>query len=323
MEPPARTSPPPRTGGHFHQAAFHSSAAELLAVVVPFLLAGVALGEPTVVVLSDEYEAMVRDAMPADGKVDFFPAAPQYLRPATTIRGFRALLAGHVAAGARQVRLVGEVPPALFGDAWDAWARYESAVNHAYDDFPLRSMCVYDRVRTPARVLDDIARTHPYAAVHGGGHVRQSTFLPPSQFLSLSGPRHWAGGVPPIPPHAELRGPSPAEARQAVLSAVSDGRLGADALDDLTVAVSETVTNAHRHGTPPVTVRLWSLPDRVTVAVSDAGTGPANPFAGLLPAGDGARGGLGLWVTHQCCDHVTAHYGPDGYTVTMTMNVTR
>ncbi|MDP9795674.1 anti-sigma regulatory factor (Ser/Thr protein kinase) [Catenuloplanes nepalensis] len=327
MDSPAISFRPARTGaaaghrGFFHEAAFHSSPTELLAIVLPFLLAGVAAGEPTVVVFGDERAALIRDALPADAKVAFLPAATLYSRPASSIRTFRSMLARHFGAGAGQIRVAGEVPSSTFGPAWESWARYESAINHALDDFPLWSMCVYDRLRTPAHVLADVTRTHPHAAAPGGHHLAHPAYLPPASFLPMARARPHTGE--PLPaPHTELHDPSPAEARRAVRAA-DGGRLPADTLDDLAVAVSETVTNAHRHGTPPIVVRVWALPDRTTVSVTDAGRGPADPFAGLLPAGDGARGGLGLWVTHQCCDAVTERHGPDGYTVTMTMNAAR
>ncbi|MDG4801890.1 ATP-binding protein [Micromonospora sp. WMMD980] len=84
------------------------------------------------------------------------------------------------------------------------------------------------------------------------------------------------------------------------------------------MAVSEVVGNALRHGTPPVRLRLWSAPDRIVVAVHDRGPGPKDPYAGLLPAGDGTEGGLGLWITHQSCDHVTHHRDADGFTIRLT-----
>jgi hypothetical protein len=323
----ARPAPPTRTGaaaghrGFFHEAAFHSTPAELLAIVLPFLLGGVAAGEPTVVVAGDAQAALIADALPADTKVDFVPAGTLYTRPAVAVREFRSLLAGHVEAGGGQVRVVGEVPPAAFGPGWDAWARYESAINDLLGEFPLWSLCVYDRLRTPARVLGDVTRAHPRSAAPGDQHLPHASYLPPPAFLSMIRSRPPADDGLPAP-HLELHGPSPAEARRAVHT-VDGGRLGPDALDDLAVAVSETVTNAHRHGLAPITVRAWALPDRTVVAVTNAGPGPADPYAGLLPTGDGAHGGLGLWVTHQCCDQVTDRHDPDGYTVTMTMNVRR
>ena len=73
--------------------------------------------------------------------------------------------------------------------------------------------------------------------------------------------------------------------------------------------------NALIHGRPPVRFRLWSAPDRVVATVSDRGDGPADPFAGLLPVTDTCSAGLGLWLTHQLCSHVTLDTTDDGFTI--------
>ncbi|GAA1656201.1 ATP-binding protein [Actinoplanes couchii] len=86
-------------------------------------------------------------------------------------------------------------------------------------------------------------------------------------------------------------------------------------VDDLVVAVSEMVANAQRHGHGPVRLRLWNGADRLVATVTDSGTGPKDPFAGLLATGDGANGGLGLWITHQSCNHVAMYRDADGFTI--------
>ncbi len=302
--------------GYYHEAVRYSSDEELLAVAVPFLLGGVAAGEPTVVSLGERTGALVRAALPADSGVEFLPGGDMYARPAAAIRSYQKLLAAHVAAGAHQIRIIGEVPEPALGATWDWWARYESAINHAYDDFPLWSMCAYDTRSTPQSVLQDVARTHPRFALPGGRHERSDGYLDPVSYLSR--PR------PPLPdplqltdPAADLADPTPAEAR-ATVYAVDGGRLAPDDVEDLVVAVSETVTNALRYGRPPVRLRAWAGADRVVVTVSDGGDGPKDPFAGLLPAGNGSAGGLGLWITYQSCNHVAADQGPDGYTLRLT-----
>jgi anti-sigma regulatory factor (Ser/Thr protein kinase) len=118
-------------------------------------------------------------------------------------------------------------------------------------------------------------------------------------------------------PRAELEGPTLSEARQAVRDA-DRGHLPARDVDDLIVAVSEAVANAQRHGRGPVRMRLWSGADRIIVTVTDSGDGPKDPFAGLLAAGDGSAGGLGLWIAHQSCNHVALHRHPDGFTIRLT-----
>ena len=120
--------------GYFHEAVCYDSDEHLLGVVVPFLLDGVAAGEPTVVSLGERNAALVRAALPAGGPVIYLAGGDLYARPASAIRSYRRLLADHVSAGAGQIRIVGELAPGSFGSTWDWWARYESAINHAYDE---------------------------------------------------------------------------------------------------------------------------------------------------------------------------------------------
>ncbi|MGW4501844.1 anti-sigma factor RsbA family regulatory protein [Micromonospora sp. NPDC004336] len=313
-----RTGAPALHHGYYHEAVRYDSDDELLAVAVPFLLGGVDAGEPTYVTLGEHTAALVRAALPARCGVEFLPGGDMYARPASAIRSYRQLLAEQVAAGARQIRIIGEVPRDAFGATWDWWARYESAINHAYDDFPLWSMCAYDTRGTPPEVLADVARTHPRFATADGRHVPSSAWTPPTAYL-----RENRAIVPdPLqaaPPLIELADPTAAAARAAVHQA-DRGQVPADDLDDLVVAVSETVTNALRHGRPPVRLRLWSGDDRIVATVGDGGDGPADPFCGLLPAAkDDTPGGLGLWITYQSCSHVTWHRDDDGYTLRLTV----
>jgi anti-sigma regulatory factor (Ser/Thr protein kinase) len=236
-----------------------------------------------------------------------------YARPAGAIRSYRRLLSDYVANGAGQIRIAGSVP--AFPATWDGWARYESAVNHAYDEFPLWSMCAYDVRTAPPAVLADAARTHPRVALPGGRHETSPAYLDPVTFLSEHRP------APPDPvqlraPLTDLCDPTPGAARAAVRASGHDGVSEQD-IDDLMIAVSETVTNAHRHGRGSVRMRLWTGSDRIVVTVTDEGAGPKNPFAGLLPERS-STGGLGLWITHQSCNHVVLARSDDGFTVRMT-----
>src|SRR3712207_7482210 len=46
--------------------------------------------------------------------------------------------------------------------------------------------------------------------------------------------------------------------------------------------------------------------DRIVCSIDDRGPGLADPFAGYGPAHgeDLSRGGMGLWLARQLCDHV-------------------
>ncbi|GAA4958247.1 sensor histidine kinase [Actinoplanes utahensis] len=302
--------------GYYHEAVCFGSDEDLLAVALPFLTGGVDAGEPTVVALGSRHTELVRAALPPGLPVTYLTGASVYARPAGAIRAYRELLAGYHAGGAAQIRIIGAVPPEVLGVTWDWWARYESAVNHAYDEFPLWGMCAYDTRTTSAAVLADVRRTHPRTALPGGRHVPNRDYTDPIPYL---GERRQ-----PVPdpvqrttPRADLLAPTAAEARRAVRDA-GRGHLPYQEVEDLIVAVSEAVANAHRHGRGPIRVRLWCGADRIVVAVTDSGTGPKDPFAGLLPAGDGSHGGLGLWIAHQSCNHVALYRDPAGFTIRLT-----
>lgn len=302
--------------GYFHEAVCYDSDEHLLGVVVPFLLDGVAAGEPTVVALGERNAALVRAALPFGSPVIYLTGGDLYARPASAIRSYRRLLADHVTAGAGQIRIIGELTPQAFGATWDWWARYESAINHAYDEFPLWSMCAYDLRTTPAPVLDDVLRTHPRTALPDGGHRPNRGYLEPATYL-VQPRRPVTDPVELTPPRFDLADPTAAEARRAVRAGVGDSLTEQDR-DDLVVAVSETVSNAVKHGHGPIRARMWTTADRVVVAVTDAGAGPTDPYAGLLPVPRDGGGGLGLWITHQSCSHVSLDRRDDGFTVRLT-----
>ncbi|MEU6072924.1 sensor histidine kinase [Micromonospora sp. NPDC047074] len=311
-----RTGAAAQHHGYYHEAVRYASDEELLAVAVPFLLGGVEAGEPTFVALGERTGGLVRSALPAGAAVEFLPGGDVYARPTAAIRSYRQLLAEQVAAGAGQIRIIGEVPPVSFGATWDWWARYESAINHAYDDFPLWSLCAYDTRITPASVLADVARTHPRFATPDGRHLPSPTWTPPTEYLRENRPIV-PDPVETQPPAVELTDPTAAEARAAVRKA-DQGQVPVDDVEDLVVAVSEIVTNALRHGRPPVRLRVWAGDDRIVTAVSDGGDGPEDPYCGLLPASDGGPGGLGVWITYQSCNHVTWQRDDAGFTLRLT-----
>ena len=305
------------TTGHLHEAICYDSDDHLLAVVLPFLLGGVAAGEPTVVSLGERNTALVRAALPAPAGVTFLTGGGAYGRPAVTIREYRQMLAAYVARGAGRIRVLGELPPEALGATWDWWARYESTVNHAFHEFPLWSMCAYDTRITPGKVLTDVMRTHPQTACPDGTHVFNRIYTDPAVYLME--PREpLADPLQSAEPHADLEHPDGTATREAVRSA-GRGVLAPPSADELLLVVSEAVTNARRHGRGAVRVRVWTGPDRVVAAVSDEGRGPRDPFAGLLPPRDPTRGGLGLWLTHLFSDHAVLDRRPDGFTLRLTV----
>jgi anti-sigma regulatory factor (Ser/Thr protein kinase) len=134
----------------------------------------------------------------------------------------------------------------------------------------------------------------------------------PQEPLEATPPRLWA---PDVEDFIRLRHSVAAE-----LATVDAPR---DVVEDFLLAVDEMTSNALRHGKPPVGVRLWVGEDRIVCSIDDRGPGLADPFAGYGPAHgeDLSRGGMGLWLARQLCDHVDLSADDDGSRVRLTMRL--
>ncbi len=301
---------PAAPGGFLHEAAFPGSDAEFLDVVLPFVRHGLAAGEPVIVAYGPRQRGLLGDALGPGSGVLFLDGGEQYGRPALALKQYRELFGDLLARGAARIRVTGEVSHQGLRAQWDWWARYESAVNIAWAGLPVWALCPYDVRHTPPQVVDDVRRTHQYRAVPGG-HYRDPAYQEPGAFVPGVAP--WRDPLEQDVPDLDLADPQPGPARDAVAALRPAAGISVDELQGLLVSVSETVTNAWLYGRPPVRRRAWAGPGRLVVAVADGGPGPADPTAGLVP---GPRpGGLGLWLAHQLCTHVSLQRDPHGFTV--------
>jgi anti-sigma regulatory factor (Ser/Thr protein kinase) len=300
--------------GYVHEAGFYGSDAEFRALIVPFAEEGIAAGEPVIIGYDDRKSDLLRSWLSDPSAVEFLGDKSLYATPARTIATYRQLFEFHVAMGAEQIRIAGDVPHRGNGGRFEGWDRYESAINTVWQDFPVWALCLYDTATTSAAVLDIVERTHPHI-VSPSGARRASTRY--QDALAFEGLPYAPDPLEDTPPVAELVNRSAAEARRALTQA-GRGRVPDTVLQDLLIGATEAITNAQRHGRPPVTVRIWTAPDRVVVTVHDTGQGPADRMAGLIPAPDSTsdrRLGMGLWVMHQLDLDVALRHAGAGFTV--------
>ncbi len=300
--------------GHFHEAGFYGSDAEFRALIVPFAEEGIAAGEPVIIGYDDRKSALLRSWLTDPSAVEFTGDQDLYATPAGAIAAYRRLFERHVAMGAAQIRITGEVPYPGNGGRFEGWDRYESAVNTVWQDFPVWGRCLYDTATAPAAVLDVVERTHPHLVWPSGQRRASDRY---QDAVAFDGLPYAPDPLEESAPVAELVNPSAAAARHA-LTQIGRGRIPGTALQDLLIGVTEAVANAQLHGRPPATVRIWATPDRVVVTVHDTGHGPADRLAGLVPApgsSSGRRLGLGLWVMHQLDIDVALRHTSDGFTV--------
>jgi len=307
-----RTGVPPGCVGNFHEAGFYADDAEFLTLIVPFVESGLAVGEPVVIGYDERKCDLLRAAIPLPERVIFVADTSLYATPARAIEAYRQQFERHVAAGAEQIRIAGDVPHEGNGGRFAGWDRYESAVNVVWQDYPVYSRCLYDATTVAAGVRDVVERTHRHL-VSAGGSAASPRYQDVSEFRGASPP---ADPLEATSPDLQLVDASLKRTKRRVAEAVR-GRIDDGVRDDLLFALSEAVINAQLYGRPPTTVRAWTGADRVVVHVRDAGPGPFDPLTGLVPAPHGAAGaGLGLWLVHQLPSlDVALVRGDGGFTV--------
>ena len=310
------------TRSYRHDALFYEDRSDLVAVAAPFLLSGLEDGEAAVVATSAATAEVLRDAVNGDPRVHVLERGDVYrARTPTAITTFRRLADERSAEGARRVRVVGEVDFGPTERDWVEWQRYESVINKALADWPLWGLCVFDTQRLPEPLLESARRTHR-SMLTPGGRSANPDFTEPAEYLNAlpipaepleaTPPRLWAFDV------ADFVG-----LRRAVAAELSSVDAPRDVIEDYLLAVDEMTSNAARHGKPPVSLRLWVAEDRIVCRIDDQGPGFDDPFAGYGPAHgeDLSRGGMGLWLARQLCDHVDLSGDDDGAHVRLTIRL--
>lgn len=305
-----------------HDALFFDGADALLSVAAPFLLGGLADGEAAVIATAPVRAELLLDAVGDHPLVHVIERRDVYReRTPAAITTFQRLAERYVAAGVRRVRVVGEVDFGTTEREWLEWQRYEAVINEALAAWPLWGLCVFDTGRLPAPVIDSARRAHPSLST-ANGRSANPDFLDPAALLrSLPVPEE---PMEATPPRLDVGAVTDfTDLRHRLAAELAGLRAPVDTVEDFLLAADEMASNALRHGVPPVRVRLWSGPDRVVCRIEDAGAGCDNPFAGYGPAhgNDLSRGGMGLWLARQLCDHVDITGGPDGSSVRLTLRL--
>jgi anti-sigma regulatory factor (Ser/Thr protein kinase) len=280
-----------------HEAVFHDGPDALAAELAAAVLAGMAVGDAVLVCLRDREWWPLRDALgPRAAAVVHIAPDVRYSRPGVAMATVRRFADEALAGGAATAWSIGAIP--FERTARDRrWVRYEAAVDEVLGSLPLRAVCAYDTATTPAAMLDAARRTH-------GPHRSEPVMA--------------SAGRPPTAPVFGLRDATPAAVRAALGRAFA-GTLDAERLDDVLLIASELVTNARRHGAPPVAVRAWSLDGGMVLEVTDRGTGLVDRYPDLRPNRGTSDGGYGWWLVGQLADDVDV--ASEGGRTTVTVGV--
>ena len=309
-------------GGYRHDALLFDTDDRLVDVAVPFLLEGLDTGDAAVIATSPRTAEVLREAVDGHPMVHVLARGDVYrARTPTAITTFRRLAEQRSAGGVRRVRVVGEVDFGPTERDWLEWQRYEAVINHALASWPLWGLCVFDTARLPDPVLDSVLRTHP-GVMTTEGRGRSPHFTSPAEYLSaLPVPVEPLEATPPR--LAALDVTDFIALRHAVAAELARLDAPRDPIEDYLLAVDEMSSNAARHGRPPISLRLWIAADRIVTTIADRGPGWDDPFAGYGPAHgeDLSRGGMGLWLARQLCDHVDIITDTQGTSVRLTLRL--
>jgi len=299
--------------GYRHELGVYASDDEFGDLVCPFALGGVLNSEPVVFAYDPPKMALLTRWLPESPRISFVTSASSYETPARALVAWRRTVEDHLAAGARRVRIAGNVPHPGYGRTYSGWDRYEAAIERAWGDLPVLAACLYDARLAPADVIERAVRQHRHIIDRHGAHRLNKAFVPADRLCDFLAP-------PPdvlqaSAPTLELVDPIPRAVRVAVGQSSDD--LTATQRDDLVLAASEAVVNALVHGKPPVVVRIWLGERRVIVDVHDKGEGPTDPLAGLLARPVSSESGRGLQLVHQLELDVALIARDDGFTLRM------
>lgn len=299
-----------------HDALVYDTDDRFVEVLAPFVANGLKAGEHAYVVTRLANADLLRDALGADAhQVQFVDAVDWYRHPARTIAGYHRTIRSARAAGARRIRVVGEVE---FGETkaeHAAWIRYESIINAVFAPEPAWVICPYDARRLPAGIVESARITHDHETVGPEEREHSDWYISPDRFVSAL-PIEMRGEVlADIELHTDLRPVRALAGRLARRIGLSRTRTV-----DLTLLMNELASNAVVHGQPPA--HLWACHDdgALIVEVRDAGGTPFDPVAGFHPPGRGGTG-VGLWLCRQLADRLEITTDPLGTTARARMTV--
>ncbi|TFV62571.1 UNVERIFIED_ORG: sensor histidine kinase [Bacillus sp. AZ43] len=303
-----------------HAAAVVGSEAELLAVALPFLDAGLQAGDlvaltcppETVALISRELGERVH-AVEFDTRLSLLGArAPDALSTCSRY------LERATSAGSGRLRILADVDFGSEAADWREGQRFESVFNRLTGDAPVSCVCMYDSRRLPAPVVESAGHTHP-VLVQGQSWTANPAFRDPSSYIpSLPLPREPVEDGDPVFAVDDAR--TLAGLRHQLGAVIASLVPGKELQEDLHLAASEIAANAFRHGARPVSARVWADAERIVCVISDAGTSYGDPISGFVPAHgpDLSAGGMGLWLARKLWDHVDVLPSPAGLSVRLS-----
>ncbi len=309
------TGPAKPHDGYRHEAFLWKGEDEFLAGTVPFVLDGLAGGQPVMVAVIQPRIDLLRDALrPTDAdRVQFVDMAEVGHNPARIIPAWRGFI-DEQGAGGRPVRGIGE--PIWAGRRAAEVTEcqvHEALLNLAVDPHtPLWLLCPYDVEGLAPDVVTEAHRSHPAWST-----ARTTAAAPCTAGRTTSRPssRRRCRPFAAAPDSCREFGSAALVAvREDVISHALGAGVPTERSADLALAVHEVAVNSIQHGSGRGVLRIWREAGALVCEIRDSGR-ITDPLIGRsMPAWDD-ESGRGLWMANQLCDLVQVRSGADGTTI--------
>jgi two-component system NarL family sensor kinase len=186
---------------HEHLCSIYESSKEHFDVAVPFIRIGLDRGEKCIYIADDGTEAVVRDAMQAEG-IDVERALATdslvlekkevaYLKHGSFDPEWMFTFWGHatveaMSQGFSALRVTGETEWVIRGaPGLERWMEYESRMTRMLAGVNCVALCQYNRRLFPPELILDVIRTHP-TFIYRGVVCRNMYHVPPDELLATN-----------------------------------------------------------------------------------------------------------------------------------------
>ena len=298
-----------------HDALFYEGNEGFVSRASAFIRDSVSVGEPILVVVSEEKIELLRRELGGDPDGVRFADMLQVGRnPARIIPAWRDFVAEH-APSERRFRGIGEpIWATRSASELVECARHEALLNLAFAEGSAWWLaCPYDTRSLSPSVIAEAERNHHWVT-RDGERAGSGTYRGLEDVT-----RPFADPLPEPPgPPREHRfgrgGMGLADLRLRVGEAATAFGLDPARTGDIILIVNEVATNSVRHGGGSGVLRIWEEGSSLICEVSDAGR-IEDPLVGRGRPSTDRGSGFGLWLANQLCDLVQIRTFPSGSVV--------
>jgi anti-sigma regulatory factor (Ser/Thr protein kinase) len=288
-----------------HEALLHAGDEEFVERVGAFVTAGVADGEPALILAQAAKLDRLREAVGDRDGVEYVDSDALGRNPARIIPYWRSFIDAHPGQ-----RLRGVEEPMLLGRSAAERSElhiHESLVNVAFTDASIWLLCPYDTKVLSVEDIEHAVDNHPILDENGQPRANDA-------FAAID----WFGGTLPDPEPNVASTPfdlySLYSLRRSVDTYMTEFGLDARRRDEFVLAMSEIATNSLLYGGGEGTFRCWLDDDVCVCEVADRGR-IGKPLAGRVRPAAGQAGGHGLYLVNQVADLVQVRSNEQGTVV--------